>query len=71
MWPTPLPFTLSQAALLCLQASLMPNGNRIEALWLKDLKDLQEKELPKKYWLTSPRRTSSGSCTASVMSAHS
>ena len=30
----------------------MPNGDRIEATRLKDLKDLQEKEPLKKYWLT-------------------
>ena len=52
MWPSPLPFTLSQATLPCLQVGLMPNSNMIEAKQLKDLQDLQEKEPPKKYWLT-------------------
>ena len=50
--PSPLPFTLSQAALPCLQVSPMPNGNMIEAKRLKDLQDLQGKELLKKYQLT-------------------
>ena len=49
MWPSPLPFTLSQAILPCPQVSLMPNSDMIEAKWLKDLQDLQEKEPPKKY----------------------
>ena len=51
MWPSPLPFTLSQAALPCLQASPVPNGDTIEAKQLKDLQDLQEEPL-KKYRLT-------------------
>ena len=42
MWPSPLPFTLSQATLPCPQESLVPNGNMIEAKQLKDLQDLQE-----------------------------
>ena len=52
MWPSPLPFNLSQAALPCPQASPVPNGDTIEAKRLKDLQDLQEKEPPKKYRLT-------------------
>ena len=51
MWPSPLPFTLSQATLPCPQASPMLNSDTIEAKRLKDLQDLQEKELPKKYRL--------------------
>ena len=52
MWPSPLPFTLSQVTLPCLQVSLVLNGDTMEAKWLKDSQDLQEKELPKKYRLT-------------------
>ena len=52
MWPSPLPFNLSQAALPCQQASPVPNGDMIKAKRLKDLQDLQEKEPPKKYRLT-------------------
>ena len=54
MWPSLLPFILSQAALPCLQVSLVQNSNMIEAKakQLKDLQDLQEKELLKKYQLT-------------------
>ena len=52
MWPSPLPFTLSQVTLPFPQVSLVPNGDTMEAKWLKDLQDLQEKELLKKYQLT-------------------
>ena len=42
MWPSPLPFTLSQAALPCPQVSPVLNGDTIKAKQLKDLQDLQE-----------------------------